>query len=404
MSSTTERPAMIASLFIMVMLVGHGVLGGPCVVFDADDRLYVFGVPGSGDGRIEGGVAAWGDEKVLFTATSKEGRPPFDGPNTQCYFSQYINTLYVVNGDKANPYDVHFYQVSTGKWSTQKAQKAPEGGPTIGTAVTALDHNTNVFYSYDVETSTMYALVVGDNAQVATTETLSWKVMTSISFGGLAQGSKNKLTPAVGPAHNHLHYINTPGAKDGEARIFVIHYNYEQPELQFYNGGPFPQKEGVGFMTFQKDNNPSSTFGFAPYDGSGVYLVDTDSNSTIALPPPPKEVFVPGEAAKQARFAAGTDGIVVLHGDGTGLAYVVKGATVSWATLPSLKARLPAGDAVATSAVPGTGSVTSGAPGPSASASVGAVSTSKPSGAGVGAVRGWEWVVSVVMGALILLV
>jgi hypothetical protein len=71
-----------------------------------------------------------------------QGRPPFDGANTQCFLDQFDNAIYVLDGDSANPTDVHVYNVGSQEWSTQKTT-APSGlDPTNVVAI--LDHDTNV--------------------------------------------------------------------------------------------------------------------------------------------------------------------------------------------------------------------------------------------------------------------
>ncbi|KAI8850803.1 hypothetical protein BC829DRAFT_441930 [Chytridium lagenaria] len=288
-----------------------------CVVFDSEDKVYFFGVSG-GDGIASAESAGWRDEgfdrELSFTAPSGVGRPPFDGENTQCYLSHYINALYVLNGDKANPLDVHIYDVVTNRWSTQKVTQTASGPtPNLSTAITALDHNTNVFYSLDLDSGgTLFNLKIGD----ATPSTpLSWDISLSLSFNSPQKFSSS--TPAP----------NIPC----QSRVFVIHYNYEQPELTTYNGASFPAVPGTGIMMFQRDMQPSPVFGFIPLDASATYLIDTNTNTSTAFAGPPMS----GDAVK---YAAGSTHIMAVSAEGRAAFLSISGG--DWTSVPALEKRV----------------------------------------------------------------
>lgn len=77
-----------------------------------------------------------------MTAVSKTNAPPFDGPNTQCYLSQFNNAIYVINGDNANPLNVHVFDPTAQAWTVQPTIA---GGVDPTTVQAILDHDTNVF-------------------------------------------------------------------------------------------------------------------------------------------------------------------------------------------------------------------------------------------------------------------
>lgn len=135
---------------------------------------------------------------------------PFDGANTTCYLAQFFNAIYIMNGDAANPSDVHIYDATAKSWSTQTVTTGTFD-PTSFTAI--LDHDTNDFY----------ALSKGD--------------LFFISFGSLTSANATALSwvdvgqapypadyqPVMALAQNHIHFLDVPGAPAGDADIFVIH-------------------------------------------------------------------------------------------------------------------------------------------------------------------------------------
>ncbi|KAJ3117108.1 hypothetical protein HDU96_007897 [Phlyctochytrium bullatum] len=409
-NSSALRSAVIAAALLLIPAAS----AGPCVVFDTEDKLYFLGLATLGVDSVAPDASSWSSDAV-FTPVATQGRPPFDGPNTQCYLSHYINSIYVLNGDRSKPADVHIYDVAARSWSTQSV--AADGAPNFATAVTALDHNTNVFYSYDLSTGgTLSFLNMGEARQAGGAQA-KWQVANSLSFGGAASVSAStprSQYPAVGPAHNHLYYVNFPGASASQSRVFVIHYSYEQPEVVSYGGDSFPAKGGVGVMTFRADMQPSALFAFIPYDGTGTYIIDTNTNTTVSLPAPPKELFASSSAdgIYNVRFAAGTNQIVGLSADGTYAAYIpyTGGAGQGWTPFPSLARKLqrnaaanltttttaaaattPATAATVLSSASVTNSPVSsgGASVPAATADAAPATTSKPSAANAMAASAW---------------
>lgn len=77
------------------------------------------------------------------TNVDKTNAPPFDGSNTQCFLSQFINAIYVINGDASNPYAIHIFSGSSKTWTVQNVQGADGFDVTNMKAI--LDHDTNVF-------------------------------------------------------------------------------------------------------------------------------------------------------------------------------------------------------------------------------------------------------------------
>ncbi|KAJ3211534.1 hypothetical protein HDU67_004437 [Dinochytrium kinnereticum] len=351
-------------MMMMMMMALPVTRAGPCVVFDSGDRVYFFGVAG-GDAVAE---------TVLFNATPTLGRPPFDGENTRCFLSHYIDAIYVMNGDKANPRDIHIYQVSTGLWSTQKVDSGPSPNPS--TSLTAIDHNTNVFYSLDLDTSgTLYNLKIGDAATVASPIPVKWDVSTSLSFGQtFSSATPRSQYPAVGPAHNHLYYLNVPGVEAGEARAFVIHYNYEQPEVVRYSGAAFPKGPGTGVMLFRTDMQPSSVFGFIPLDGSATFLVDTNTNTSTSLPGPPAEL-TQGDVNNAVRYAGGSTHIVGVSPDGKVAGYLPLNGEGGWKLFPGFEKRLPRVDGPGSPTLVGTTGVAVSTGTVSVTSTLGATST-----------------------------
>lgn len=59
---------------------------------------------------------------------------------------QFFNAIYVIDGDKSNPSDIHIFDAASKSWSTQKTT-AGSFDPTDATVI--LDHDTNVFCTFD---------------------------------------------------------------------------------------------------------------------------------------------------------------------------------------------------------------------------------------------------------------
>lgn len=53
--------------------------------------------------------------------------------------------------------------------------------------------------------------------------------------------------------------------------------------------GTFPQKYGSALSLFQPDNVDQKEFAFFPQDGSGSYVINILTNTTLVLPSPPSK-------------------------------------------------------------------------------------------------------------------
>ncbi len=138
---------------------------------------------------------------------------PFDGANTSCYLAQFFNTVYVLNGDKSNPSNLHIYDAAAKSWTTQKTNL---NNLDLSTFVTILDHDTNVFYG--LSQGTLWFLDLGEQ-KAASSTALDWTNVETSPYG-------TDYQPTMALAQNHIHFINTPGTPAGSAEIFVIHCEY----------------------------------------------------------------------------------------------------------------------------------------------------------------------------------
>lgn len=78
-----------------------------------------------------------------MTALNSTNQPPFNGNNTQCFLAQFFNAIYVLDGDAANPNNVHIFNADQQTWTVQQTKPANGFNPTDVVAI--LDHDTNVF-------------------------------------------------------------------------------------------------------------------------------------------------------------------------------------------------------------------------------------------------------------------
>lgn len=134
---------------------------------------------------------------------------PFDGTSTSCYLSQFFNAIYVVDGDKANPSNVHIFNAATKSWTTQTTTPGAFD-PTSYNAI--LDHDTNVFYA--ISKGELFFLNM-DSLTAANATALGWTDVAKTPYGD--------YDPVMALAQNHIHFINVPGTPTGDANIFVIH-------------------------------------------------------------------------------------------------------------------------------------------------------------------------------------
>jgi len=262
-------------LFLLLSLLAPAVvLAGPCVEFDTNFNLYVFGLNGK-DVNL-GAQSTWSSPNPQAIATS--GRPPFDGTNTMCFLSQYNNAIYVLGADNANPANIYIYDATDNLWTMSVVTTA---GVDPSNLVTILDHDTNEFYG--LSGGNLYSLDFGAITNKATGPT-SWAAVEAIPF----QSSGYK--PVIAIAQNHMYFLDVPGNSAGQANIFVIHYSYFQPEVQSYPGAngsqAFPETHGQVTSFFDPTNQVQQQFAFIPDDNSATYIVNVENNSTITLAGP----------------------------------------------------------------------------------------------------------------------
>jgi hypothetical protein len=271
----------------------------PCIQFDSDFNLYAFGVNGQNYklGKQDGW--AQNPQGTPMTAT---GAPPFDGPNTQCYLAQFFNSIYVIDGDKANPGNVHIFNAASQSWSTQTTTLST--GLDLNTATAILDHDTNVFFA--LSGKTLYQLDMGQQNS-AKPSAIGWEDVQDVGF--ITDGYK----PVMALAQNHIHFLNVPGSQPGQAFIFVIHFAFSQPDPQSYpskSGPSFPVTHGQSPSIFNANTEQvQKQFAFIPDDGSATYIVNVENNSTVPLAGP--TVKGPGSV-----YASSSSALVQFTSDG----------------------------------------------------------------------------------------
>ncbi|KAJ3553382.1 hypothetical protein NM688_g3642 [Phlebia brevispora] len=263
---------MFKSLTLVSLLtLAIPALTRPCVTFDSNFNLLVFGLDGK-DWNA-GQQSSWASGTATdITAT---GRPPFDGTNTTCYLAQFFNAVYIMNGDASNPSAVHIYNAAAKSWTTQSVTT---GGFEPSSFNAILDHDTNVFYA--LSNDELYFLDFGQLTSANSTA-LSW---TDVGKAPYPTG----YDPVMALAQNHIHFLDVPGTPAGDANIFVIHFSYFQPEPQAYplpNGGTFPATHGQTASFFQ-ESGVQQEFAFIPDDGSQTYVINVETNTTQALSGP----------------------------------------------------------------------------------------------------------------------
>ncbi|ELU44376.1 hypothetical protein AG1IA_01593 [Rhizoctonia solani AG-1 IA] len=264
------------------------VLATSCTAFDSNFNLYAFG--------INGKDLSFGAQDGTPVPTTG-GRPPFDGPNTQCFTSEYFNAIYFINADNSQPNAIHIFDATTQTWSTQQTT-VPNGlDPTSMVAI--LDHDTN---------GNLYSVEMLER-KAATPDPVAWGVTNPPNFDA------SNYKPVMALAQNHIHFLDTEG--EGLARIFVIHFAYWQPEIQYYapgNGaGTFPKKHGQVASFFTGDTQAQKKWAFVPDDLSGTYVSDINSNTTTVLPGPPASAgFASNPGGLMGRLSASPSALVYL--------------------------------------------------------------------------------------------
>ncbi|KAL0579400.1 hypothetical protein V5O48_002626 [Marasmius crinis-equi] len=268
MSPKINSKATLATL-LLSSFASTALAASSCVAFDSNFNLLAFNY--GGKDYDAGTQDSWGSGTPNDITAS--GRPKFDTDGVTCYLAQFYNAIYVLNADKSNPSSIYIYDAGAKSWSTQSVGS---GGPDMTSAVSILDHDTNVFYT--MSQSKLWALNMDNLKTKASDAAISWESVGNPNF------KADGYQPVMGLASNHIHFLNTAGA--GKANIFVIHFSYWQPEIQSYSGGEFPAQHGQTASIF-KAEGWQTEFAFIPDDGSSTYVINVDNNSTQTLAGPP---------------------------------------------------------------------------------------------------------------------
>ncbi|KAF8621239.1 hypothetical protein AX15_007951 [Amanita polypyramis BW_CC] len=262
-----------------------------CVAFDIYWNLLAFGF--NGKDYNAGTQDTWTSGQATDITTS--GRPPFNGANTTCYLSEYINAIYVLGADSSNPSAIYIYDATAKSWSTQTVTTG-NFNPASFDAI--LDHDTNVFYAYSK--GDLYSLDMG-LLKAANSTPVPWNDVQAVDFG------TSDYRPVMAIAQNHVHFLNVPSLPDGSAKIFVIHFSYLQPQPQSY--GNFPNTYGQATSFFQ-ETGVQQEFAFIPSDGSATYVINVETNTTQTLKGPTIK-------DADATYFASTTALIQLSSSGT---------------------------------------------------------------------------------------
>ncbi|KAH8998098.1 hypothetical protein EDB92DRAFT_2111916 [Lactarius akahatsu] len=356
------------------------VRASPCVAFDTTWNLLAFGLDGK-DWNA-GTQDTWASGTATDITTS--GRPPFDGTNTTCFLSQYTNAIYVTNGDKSSPSSIHIYDATAKSWSTQ-AVTTGSFDPSSFNAI--LDHDTNVFYA--LSHGELFHLDMG-LLKAANSTSLQW---VDVEKAPYADGYQ----PVMALAQNHVFFLNVPGTPAGSADIYVIHFDYFQPDAQAFptSNGVIPATYGQTASFFQ-DQGVQEAFAFIPSDSSATYVLNVQSNTTQTL-------AGPSTKDAGATYFAGINSLVQLDSKG-GVSYLPfnpsgasANAAAQWSKVGSLAKAAPPSSSVSSSSSATSSSGTTKQSGSSNSSS--SSSSSSPNGAAAVAPRGIVWAI---LGAAIL--
>jgi len=360
----------LVTLFVSPLLVR----ASPCVAFDVSWNLLAFGLDG------KDWNAATQDTWASGTATdiTASGRPPFDGTNTTCFLSQFTNAIYVTNGDKSNPSSIYIYDATAKSWSTQ-AVTTGTFDPSSFNAI--LDHDTNEFYA--LSHGELFRLDMG-LLKAANSTPLPWVDVEQAPYPSGYQ-------PVMALAQNHIFFLNVAGTPAGSADIYVIHFNYFQPDAQPFptSNGTIPATNGQTASFFQ-DEGVQQAFAFIPSDSSATYVLNVETNTTQTLAGPSTK-----DAA--ATYFAGISSLVQLDSQG-GVSYLPvspndtsANAAAQWSKVGPLATAAPPSSTLSSSGSATTSSGTSKASGSSTSSSTGSKSNSAAAfapGGIVGAILG----------------
>ncbi|KAI0031964.1 hypothetical protein K488DRAFT_51010 [Vararia minispora EC-137] len=374
------------TLVTLSFLAPRAARATACVAMDINWNLFAFGLDG------KDWNAGTQDQWASGTATeiTASGRPPFDGTATQCFLSQFTNAIYVIDGDKANPSNIHIYDATANSWSTQTTTA---GNLDPSSANIILDHDTNFFYA--VLNGELFDLDMG-LLKSANSSALPWNDIEATPYG-------SSYKPTMALAQNHIHFLDVPNTPTGEANIFVIHFSFFQPNPQAYpsNGQTvLPAQHGKTASFFQAAG-VQQEFVYIPDDGSNTYVINVETNTTQVLAGPTSK-------DPNAFYFAGITSLVQLDSTGSVsfLSYnqndTSANAKAAWSPISALASVAPPSSSASASA---SGSSTGSASGPKSSSSSGSSSTSgsgsssSASGAAAVAPRG---ILSVLAGALVL--
>ncbi|KAH9968226.1 hypothetical protein BC827DRAFT_1263931 [Russula dissimulans] len=301
------------------------VRASPCTAFDINWNLHAFGLDGKDWNAGTQGTWARG----TATDITASGRPPFDGSNTTCFLSQYTNAIYVTNGDQSNPSDIHIYDATAKSWSTQTVTTG-SFDPSSFNAI--LDHDTNEFYA--LSQGELFRLNMGLQKSANSTS-LPW-----VDVGKAPYSSD--YDPVMVLAQNHIFFLDVPGETTGSVDIFVIHFNYFQPEAQPFpvsGGGTIPATHGKAVSFFQNEG-VQEQFAFVPDDCSATYVSNVQTNTT-------QKLAGPSSKDPDATYFAGLTSLVQL--DSTGAVWYLPfnnndtsaNAAASWSKVANLANAAP---------------------------------------------------------------
>jgi hypothetical protein len=363
---------MLAPLLTLVTLFASPVVvrASPCVAFDINWNLLAFGLDG------KDWNAGTQDTWASGTATdiTASGRPPFDGTNTTCFLSQFTNAVYVTNGDNSSPSSIYIYDATALSWSTQ-AVTTGTFDPSSFDAI--LDHDTNEFYA--LSHGELFRLDMG-LLKAANSTALQWVDVEQAPYPSGYQ-------PVMALAQNHIFFLNVAGTPAGSADIYVIHFNYFQPDAQAFptSSGTIPATNGQTASFFQAQG-VQEAFAFIPSDCSATYVLNVETNTTQTLAGPSTK-----DAA--ATYYAGISSLVQLDSQG-GVSYLPfnandtnANAAAQWSQVGPLATAAPPSSTLPSSKSATTSSGTSKPSGSSSSSSSSSSSGSGSNGAAAVAPR-----------------
>jgi len=275
----------------------------------------------------------------------------------------YSNAIYVTNGDKSSASSIHIYDATAKSWSTQ-AVTTGTFDPSSFNAI--LDHDTNVFYA--LSHGELFRLDMA-LLKAANDTPLQWADVGKAPYAAGYQ-------PVMALAQNHVFFLNVPGTSAGSADIYVIHYDYFQPEAQAFPtpNGVIPATHGRTASFFQ-NGGVQEAFAFIPDDGSATYVLNVETNTTQVL-------AGPSTKDAGATYFAGITSLVQLDSKGA-VSYLPfnptdasANAAAQWSkVVPLAKAAPPTTSASTSASVSGSTPKPSGSSKSNSSSSTGSTSS-----------------------------